>query len=578
MSEITNSLEEEIAFGRRAVKEGFLDTDQFLDSLRIYKQLRDKNKAMSLADIFIKKGLLKEADLTGLLVSIPDDVVNMIEGYRIEKKLGEGGMGMVYKAKQISMDREVALKILSPRLTNDRQFVQRFFREARASGKLNHPNIVQGFDSGVSGGHHYITMEFIDGRTVEDVLKEKGKFDEKEALRICCEVAKALGHADQFGIVHRDIKPDNIMMSTRGEVKLTDMGLARQEMDPNITQVGMAMGTPNYISPEQAKAEENLDIRADIYSLGATLFHLVTGELPFTGKSVDVILTKHVVETPRSVKEMVPELSSDIDDLITKLMAKSPDDRFQKPEVLVETIQRIIEGKGVTLEAGLDAKLLKRLRSERNISTPVKLKQDKVEHLIGASDYLKRAKLKTIQREYKPNSIVFYEGQEPDKVYLLLSGKLEILRAGRVTYTITDKLTYFGEISMLKDCPREFTARTTSPCIIVELTPDQYKKVLMNTPNICLELIERMGRLLNEIDFSMIKKEQKLEATRTQLRMSQHRDDEAVDMIKAMSDLISKAEVDRKTKRLFYEEVSSWSDHFMVQDWVEDQISKNRIK
>ncbi len=276
----------------------------------------------------------------------PSDARKAIEGYEIIAKIGQGGMGAVYKAKQLSMDRIVAMKILLPSLARDVDFVHRFLREARAAGRLQHPNIVTGIDVGESNGYYYFAMEYVEGRTVSDLLDTSGKLDEKEAFRIASHMASALQQAHQRGLVHRDIKPENIMVTGNGTAKLMDLGLAKSvNEDVKVTAAGMAVGTPHYVSPEQARGEDDLDIRSDIYSLGATLYHMVTGSVPFDGKSGAVIMTKHLTDALEPPHHRDPDVSAGVSKVIQKMMGKEPEQRYQTPEELAEDINRVMAGK-----------------------------------------------------------------------------------------------------------------------------------------------------------------------------------------------------------------------------------------
>ena len=269
-----------------------------------------------------------------------------VGGYEILERVGSGGMGAVFKARQVSMDRVVALKILPKNLAGDPAFVQRFVREARSAAKLSHPNIVQGIDVGQASGYYYFAMEFVEGGTVRGLLEDEGRIAEPRALAIVADVARALEHAHEQGIVHRDIKPDNIMLTSKGEVKLADLGLARSIDNVDaVTTTGNAIGTPHYMSPEQASGETDLDTRSDIYSLGATLFHMVTGEKPFDGSTPAVVAAKHLTEPPPRAREVAPDISRATSDLIETMMAKGRAERPQTPAELIEDIQGALAGK-----------------------------------------------------------------------------------------------------------------------------------------------------------------------------------------------------------------------------------------
>jgi serine/threonine protein kinase len=205
-------------------------------------------------------------------------------------------MGVVYKAKQMSVDRVVAIKILLDTLAQNKEFIKRFEREAKIAARLSHNNIVNAIDAGEVDGHYFFVMEYVEGDTIKDYLDKNQTFDEKEALRIVLAVAEALTHAHSRGLIHRDIKPENIILTRDGGVKLADLGLARITDDEKwgLSEAGMAIGTPYYISPEQVRGQTNIDIRADIYSLGATLYHMVTGRVPYGGETPSDVMRKHV--------------------------------------------------------------------------------------------------------------------------------------------------------------------------------------------------------------------------------------------------------------------------------------------
>ncbi|MFC1671651.1 serine/threonine protein kinase [Planctomycetota bacterium] len=272
---------------------------------------------------------------------------NPIPGYQILAKLGEGGMGAVYKARQISLDRTVAIKILSPRLAKSRDYTERFLREARIAGQLNHVNIVSAIDVGGTDKYYYIVMEYVDGDTLRKIVQQKGVLDEENALHVTMQIARALAWAHRNGIVHRDVKPDNIMVNAEGIAKLCDLGLAKQEdaEAAMLTQSGMMVGTPHYVSPEQARGERDLDGRTDIYSLGATLYHAVTGKPPFGGTSAAVVMTKHLTEQVPWPSEVNPMVSENLSLLIQKMMAKDRNDRYRSADELVRDMEFVIDGK-----------------------------------------------------------------------------------------------------------------------------------------------------------------------------------------------------------------------------------------
>lgn len=278
-----------------------------------------------------------------------DSVPDIIGDYRLMEKLGRGGMGTVYKAHQVSLDRVVALKVLPEKIAEDQRYIERFQIEARASAKLNHPNIVQGIDVGRDhdSGLWFFAMELVNGPSVGEIIDEVKIFPERRALEIARSVARALECAQRHRIVHRDVKPDNIILNENGEAKLVDLGLARTSAEDLAAMPDTILGTPFYIAPEQARGlTEKLDVRADIYSLGATLFHMVTGDPPFTGESCAVIMTKHVTEDPPLAHEKNPKVSEACGRLINRMMRKKPSERFQSAEALIKQMEKVLEQAG----------------------------------------------------------------------------------------------------------------------------------------------------------------------------------------------------------------------------------------
>ncbi len=270
-----------------------------------------------------------------------------LAGYRIEANLGGGAMGTVFLANQVAMDRQVALKVLSPDLTSDDEYIERFLKEVRLLGNLSHKNIVTAFEAGMDGGHHYLAMSYVEGEDLESILEEDGALPEKDALRIVDKIAGALKYAwDEMEILHRDVKPANIMIDSKNEPRLMDLGISKQANDDqSLTLTGVAVGTPNYMSPEQAQGKRAIDCRSDIYALGATLYHLVTGDVPFEGESTMQVLTQVVTAEHRPVREVNPDISADCQILIDRMMEKDPDDRYQSWQELRQDIRKIRTGK-----------------------------------------------------------------------------------------------------------------------------------------------------------------------------------------------------------------------------------------
>ncbi|MBN1865275.1 MAG: protein kinase [Victivallales bacterium] len=281
-------------------------------------------------------------------IPIPDISEGVTIGsFVLEKLLGFGAMGEVWLAQQPTMDRKVALKLLSREFTMDSQFVDRFLKEVRVSAKLDHPNIITAFDAGHDKDIYYLAISYVEGTDLDQRLAELGVIPEKEALRITSEICSALCYAwNDFKLLHRDIKPSNIMLDRKNSAKLMDMGISKMaNEEAQLTMTGTVIGTPYYMSPEQGMGERDIDCRSDIYSLGATLYHLVTGSLPFEATTAVGIISKHITEPLPPPQNANPNLSDTCAALLEIMMAKRPDDRQQTWEEVIEDIRLVIGGK-----------------------------------------------------------------------------------------------------------------------------------------------------------------------------------------------------------------------------------------
>src|SRR5438034_2035636 len=267
--------------------------------------------------------------------------------YEILDELGRGGMAIVFKAREKQLEREVAIKVLPFSLAFDKEFVERFQREARTSAKLEHPSIIPIYRVGKSGRVIYFVMKFLRGKPLASVLAARGSLPPAEIRQILVQVARALAYAHKSGIVHRDIKPDNIMFDEHGQAVVTDFGIAKAAVGGKLTGTGMAIGTPHYMSPEQARAQQ-LDGRSDLYSLGVVAYQCLAGVVPFDGEDSFSIGYKHIME-----ELPVPRLDSaekrERFEIVRKMMAKKQEDRFQSAEELVT----VLDGAGGYMAAGI---------------------------------------------------------------------------------------------------------------------------------------------------------------------------------------------------------------------------------
>ena len=271
-------------------------------------------------------------------------VVN--DRYEIGKRIGRGGMAEIFQARDILLDRPVAIKVLFPEFATDPAFVERFRREAQAAANLNHPNIVGVYDWGKVNNTYYIAMEYVNGRTLADILKQSGTLTPMQVCDVMSEVASALISAHQNGVIHRDIKPGNILVSTTGQVKVADFGIARalgSGVEQGLTQTGAVMGTATYFSPEQAQGAST-DQRSDIYSLGVVMYEMLSGSAPFTGENAVAIAYKQVHEQAMPLNQRVATVPPEVAAIVAKCMQKSPDDRYSSADQVRDELRRFVEG------------------------------------------------------------------------------------------------------------------------------------------------------------------------------------------------------------------------------------------
>nr|PZN11620.1 MAG: Stk1 family PASTA domain-containing Ser/Thr kinase [Caldicoprobacter oshimai] len=263
--------------------------------------------------------------------------------YELEEKIGSGGMAIVYKAKCHLLKRHVAVKVLRPELVEDEEFVARFKRESQAAASLSHPNIVNIYDVGEENGIYYIVMEYIKGKTLKEYIREKGKLDWEEAVRIAIQICSALKHAHKNGIIHRDIKPQNILVSEDGTIKVTDFGIARAATSATVTMAGAnVMGSVHYFSPEQARGG-HVDAKSDLYSLGIVLYEMVTGTVPFEGDTAVSVALKHIQEKVKPPGELNPDIPKSLQDVIEKAIEKDQSKRYQTAGEMIKDLQRVLK-------------------------------------------------------------------------------------------------------------------------------------------------------------------------------------------------------------------------------------------
>jgi len=336
----------------KAVVEMGLATRTEIDFCREQQKQSSDPNSRSLADLLVEHNFVTVNQVKRIRQSLTDNRAGQIPGYVLLGKLGKGAMATVYKAKQVSLDRIVAIKVLPKKMNENADFVERFYKEGKAAAKLSHNNIVQAIDVGSTpDGVHYFVMEYIEGKTLYDIMapppQGDGKsFSEAEALDICIQICDALAHAHQRGLIHRDVKPKNIIVTPQGVAKLTDLGLARESDDKIAGQAeaGKAYGTPYYISPEQIRGDVDIDYRADIYSLGATFYHIVTGRVPFEGDSPSAVMHQHLKQPLIPADHVNTALSSGVGEIIDVAMAKKREERYSSAEEMLEDLRSVRAG------------------------------------------------------------------------------------------------------------------------------------------------------------------------------------------------------------------------------------------
>jgi serine/threonine protein kinase len=340
-----NDASSDSVFGRMAVEQGLCTDAELRRALEELESRRNINPVM-LKDLMVDLGYVTQTQVERLKTRIKKTAAHQIPGYKILGKLGAGAMAVVYKAKQLSLNRTVAIKVLPKRFSENPEYVERFYKEGQAAGKLNHNNIVQAIDVGEAAGYHYFVMEYVEGRTVADDLAAGNIFEEKDALEIIIQVAHALAHAHAHGLIHRDVKPKNIMISKDGVVKLADMGLAREITDIKLaeTEAGKAYGTPYYIAPEQIRGKIDIDGRADIYGLGCTFYHMVTGQVPFMADDSAEVMRKHLREPLTPPDHINTSLTAGVSETIEVMVAKRRKNRYNNVEELLLDLEALRNG------------------------------------------------------------------------------------------------------------------------------------------------------------------------------------------------------------------------------------------
>ena len=342
-----------------AIKLGYVKADAD-PILRIqFENALEVDVKLSFEKFLLHRNIIDRQKAKRLRASATSMIAPKIPGFNIIELLGGGGMGEVFKAKQIALDRMVALKVLSKPYHQNTEFLERFKREARIAGKIDNSNIVKAYDFFLGNSKKHIppffVMEFVEGKTLHEIIQKKKRLGEKQVIKIGISLANAIDSVARAGLVHRDIKPDNIIITTDGDIKLCDLGLAKEAVDTqNLTEIGITHGTPHFMSPEQAQGLDDLDYRADLYSLGCTLFKLLTGQPPYVEDSAIEILMKHISAPIPRISEFRVDVSGNLEEIIYLLLQKNPDRRYQSAKKLKNDLTAASIGETPKLDVSPD--------------------------------------------------------------------------------------------------------------------------------------------------------------------------------------------------------------------------------
>lgn len=378
-------------FEQIVIENALATEDQVKKCLELQEELRKSGgEIKALEDLMLEQGFMTEDRIRAVKTAL-DRIARdeekgepvRIGNYEIIGKIGDGGLGTVYKARQISMSRDVALKVLHKKWLSDEEFKKRFLLEARLAGRLSHQNLIQVYDVGRDRGLYFFSMEFVDGETLEDIIEREGPMEVTRAIDIIVQVLRAITYIKRFDIVHRDIKPGNIMINRSGLVKLGDFGFVKSKLDHVIATQGEVLGTPDYISPEQAMGVEDIDWRSDQYSLGCTFYHMLSGKPPYEG-SGSAVMRQHIkadLPDPRTINPKIPD---SVVHILERMVAKDPNDRYQNTNEIFEDLELVKMGQDPTsqrLDAGkstiIRAFKIEKVRAQR-AKTEAEILQDEI--------------------------------------------------------------------------------------------------------------------------------------------------------------------------------------------------------
>ncbi len=417
---------------------------------------------------------------------------DMISGIRLDRQIGSGATSSVFLAHdEQDPKKKYAVKILSPFLVMQEAPRKRWDREVSVLIQLDHPNIVRGYRHGVVEGRPFLVMEFLQGETLMDRLQRKGQLKEKEVYHVARTVLEALCAGQELGILHRDIKPANLLWTNDDTIKVMDYGLAKFKDDAGMTTTGAIVGTPIYVSPEQAAGETVLTVQTDLYSLGVTLFHLATGRPPFTELNTSLLLTRKITDDLPDARTIDQNISPPLAYLIRKLSARDRMDRPETPEKALTLLGQLERGELTTSDIIPEAKnALAPLRPVSKSQVPVG--NFVLDTMTGDEQ------LETVPIFLRPGEVLFYEDDNSRECYVLMSGAVEIIKSGRRIAELEEPGSFIGEMSPLNDVPRSATVVARDDVILLRITESDFTEFFSRRPEMALALARTLAKRLDK--------------------------------------------------------------------------------
>jgi len=416
-----------------------------------------------------------------------------VEHLEILELLGRGGMGAVYKAIDHNMGRPVAVKCMLPDLYLSENNLTRFLREANSLIALSHPNIVKGYEVIHADDRVSFTMEYVEGKDLHRKVKESGPLPPSEVVEIAKQTTSALSYAFSKGKIHRDIKPSNLLQNDDGRIKLTDFGLIKGETDPALTGVSIVLGTPHYMSPEVVSGDKPIDVRSDIYSLGATLIHLLTGRPPFSAKAHSLVFTLQITDCIPIPHEIDFPHGEQLKFILAKMVAKPREMRYQNPDDLLSDLDALGDPDSGRFREAMDMlDNMETATAEKVLFFPSqKSLRMRYQHPVLPSKELDSIlEKKSSLRAFSPGEVLFYEDDDSRDFYTLVSGRVEVLRSGKLLAVIDKPGSFFGEISAVLDVKRTATIRSVDESICQKIAADDFYAFLIDHPEFMLALLE----------------------------------------------------------------------------------------